>query len=283
MLLSEARSTVLSALRPDSSTYSNTDVDRAIRAAGSRFARDTRCCQATGTVTLTANSPEVSISSITYLRPERAIWFEIGHSDQGTWATSTAYSKNDLVQGDGDPDSKFYVCTTGHTSSASNEPPNADNWSEVNWKRGWEVRVIGYSDLAQIKRDQESYGFSRSGAFESGFPSDSADRPRVIGFLNATTAYLHPTPDIAYPLVIQYWQPFTTWTLGTTDATTLNIPDEYVEPVMWYGASALLEFPDPKGRSGSVRWSNYLDAIAKAKGLASPNTGVKRKNVAAYL
>lgn len=53
----------------------------------------------------------------------------------GVWTAAAAivggYTYGDLVQGDGSPDAKFYVCILEHTEA--HEPPNATYWVETPW------------------------------------------------------------------------------------------------------------------------------------------------------
>jgi hypothetical protein len=53
----------------------------------------------------------------------------------GVWAAEGAvgggYEYGQIVQGDGSPDSKFYVCIQTHTEA--HEPPDAEYWVETPW------------------------------------------------------------------------------------------------------------------------------------------------------
>lgn len=49
---------------------------------------------------------------------------------KGVWSSVGAYEYGDLVQGDGSPDSLFYICIADHTNQ---EPPNATYWVETTW------------------------------------------------------------------------------------------------------------------------------------------------------
>jgi biotin carboxyl carrier protein len=54
---------------------------------------------------------------------------ERGATWQGAWATSTAYSVDDVVENEG----SSYICILGHTSGASTEPGVGASW-ETNWE-----------------------------------------------------------------------------------------------------------------------------------------------------
>jgi hypothetical protein len=60
-----------------------------------------------------------------------AIGERVAYANKGTWATATGYSVADQVWGDGSPDANGYECIKAHTSSASDEPPNAEYWRPV--------------------------------------------------------------------------------------------------------------------------------------------------------
>src|SRR5690606_10514168 len=52
----------------------------------------------------------------------------------GVWTaagTGIGYEYGQIVQGDGSPDSKFYVCILTHTGA--HEPPDAEYWVETPW------------------------------------------------------------------------------------------------------------------------------------------------------
>jgi len=54
---------------------------------------------------------------------------------QGAWSNGTDYVAGDLVQGDGDPDTLFYVCilANGPGGVGAQQPPNATYWRETIW------------------------------------------------------------------------------------------------------------------------------------------------------
>jgi hypothetical protein len=88
MTLTTARAMVRQFARNagDSSMYSDTDVDRAIRFVCQRFVRFTRCVKATSTITLTASSSAASFAAEENFRPERLlrVWFTLAGVVKGT-------------------------------------------------------------------------------------------------------------------------------------------------------------------------------------------------------
>ena len=259
MLLAEARERIRQSMFGNANTFDALTIDRALLMAGNEFVRRTRCTTTQDTVTVTDNDPEVDLSPLADFRPERMTRIEIAYNDRGTWATSTAYSVNDLVQGDGSPDTLLYRCVSAHTSDGTNEPPNDTYWAQVQWKRGPEVSVSDYDSIADML----------SGRSYVALPSiavTTPGQPRSIGFLTSGTAYVYPVPDAAYILSVIYYQPFTDWQLGTEMAVTLNIPDEYINPVLFYGAPALLESPDPTISRSSARFQQFEIEIDKLSG-----------------
>jgi hypothetical protein len=75
-------------------------------------------------------------------------------------------------------------------------------------------------------------------------------KPELIGF-DGDNMIVYPTPDAAYTLTVQTYelQDVSSWTIGGTDATTLavtlDIPDRWVDDVLWFGARGYLLFGAP--------------------------------------
>ena len=298
MLLSEIRDRTRDVLQVDSSTYSDSRIDRAVQMVFNRaILRVPRLTQASATATVAADNPEVDISGFQSFRRERFLGAEIAYSDQGTWTVSTAYTKNQLVTGDGSPDSLFYRCTADHTSSANDEPGNTGDWQsywqQVAWKGGWQLSKVAYHTIAlrlngepQIERvqyDSNSISFVNTA------------RSEKIGFKDNDTAYLYPVPDSAYTLRVFYTEPLLlkngagavqSWTIGgVTEGTySPNIDDEYIDPLITHGVAPLCEqpFAGRDGGSGDIlpaldQWLNEL------RGLVAPSAGVVEKDENCYL
>jgi hypothetical protein len=54
---------------------------------------------------------------------------------RGTWSASNNYAVNNLVQGDGNPNSLFYIAlaASGPSAGGAQEPPNTAYWVETKW------------------------------------------------------------------------------------------------------------------------------------------------------
>lgn len=295
MTIAEMRAALDAALLGDSATRTTPDKDRAFRFAATEMIRATRCTRSTATKVVTAFNPAVDFSTVTGFRVERAIKFEAGYNSLGTWNDGLgAVAVNDLVTGDGDPDARTYVCKAAHTAAADNEPGTsggADYWLQIDWTRGTEIGFHSYENVRDYVNglwappDQDRYEPWVEGAPLSGTPGVGAGgRPRVIGFLTATTAYIGPVPDLAYPINVTFWSPLTSWTAGATDggttATVLNIPDEYIEPVISYGAVAVLTRQSPDRLPQHPLWQMFLRSVAEITGQArvAPASSYRRPN-----
>lgn len=248
------------------SDYSKIEVDRALRVACQEFVRRTKVTRANGSKTLTVDNPVVDTSAITGFRPERFISAEVGYDDRGTWATSTSYTKRQLVVGDGTPDAYIYYCVTSHTSSADNEPPNAV-WSRVYSRLGDEI--TGPYSYEHIRDRLTVYG-------QTGMPEE-------IAFEDLDTGYVWPVPNLAYPIKIWFYNDLTSWTLGGSDSTTLNIPDEYLDTICWTGAAAVLDEPQPDTLASNPQWRWFLNVYCEeVAGQVKSFMKVGRKRARAY-
>lgn len=264
MKLSDAvdivRRTALNAATND--PFDKEAIIRAIRFCGEEFCRKTDVARKSGTVDTTADTAEVSLSSLTAadggtgpytnFRAEYLIRAELQYKDQGTWATSTAYSVNELVQGDGDPDAKYYVCITAHTSDTANDQPgDGTNWTtywrQVAWKRNKELMLV---DFGSISNKLESTMVDDTWVI----PELTSDEPTQIALDYPNTAYLWPVPDSVYTLRVTYRSPFVDTDTGDP---TLNIPDEYVHGILQWGAPAALQHTSPENRYANDAWAKW--------------------------
>jgi hypothetical protein len=227
----------------DTNVYSNSEVDRAIQSACNEFVRRTNCSDTSGTLTLTADTSEVDVSSLTTFNPDQVYRIEIAYVDQGTWAQDSTYAVNDVVKGDGSPDSYFYRCIEAHTdSSGDKEPPNTTYWTQVAWKGGWKAEHVDYSDVAyELNRDFDSID-----ADVSVIQKLHEGRPKMVGFKDDSTAYVYPVPRAAWTMRVFYRKPFIAWDAGGMTTDSLNIDDSYILPVLRCGAVAELHASEPE-------------------------------------
>lgn len=266
----EAVDIVRSSIR-NPSVYDNDDIARAILSVGNDFVQRTRCTRSSGTVTLAANTAEYdyATSAITDLRPEDFETAEIIYIDEGAWADATAYTVNDLVT----ENSKFWRCISAHTGpgDGSTQPDSGADyltyWSRVAAKTGYPVDCVDYQFISRDLRNPEifrtpSYGYAD--AFIEQY------RPERFAFKDHTNLVVYPIPQAAWKLQIWYVPPFNDFDpTGALSATTLNVPERYVRPMLRYGVAAELMRLDPENNSLVDRYDQlYEGHVRKTAGLA---------------
>jgi hypothetical protein len=100
---------------------------------------------------------------------------------------------------------------------------------------------------------------------------DTEGTPEWICCANSRKdAEIFPEADTAYTLYLPYWRPLVTWTPGTSNVITLNIPDEYADDIIAFGARAFLveDAPGhPDARGAERKFNEMLD---EARGRLSP-------------
>lgn len=72
--------------------------------------------------------------------------------------------------------------------------------------------------------------------------ADQIGVPNTFAWRDRTNAIVAPLPGVAWEVLLTYWEPFTTWTVGTATpgSVTLNIPDDLIQPVIQNGAAYYL-------------------------------------------
>ena len=157
MKVSKARKWLTTAVKNNGDSYSNDELDNALLTAGHELvAAAPTVTKTSTTIAVVANVAEISLSTATDFKADRFLTAEIGYNDLGVWVTGTAYAVNDLLQGDGSPDNKYYYCTTAHTSSSANEPGTDTTgiWSQVDWRGKFQMQRAGYQSVAQLLNRQ---------------------------------------------------------------------------------------------------------------------------------
>lgn len=88
----------------------------------------------------------------------------------------------------------------------------------------------------------------------------SQGTPTELAFETEVTAGVWRTPKVDATLRLYWWQPFTSWTLGTgsPNAVTFNLPDAYLGEILTYGVTALLQHNEPQNQYASESWQKYL-------------------------
>ena len=187
--LDEARTTVESgALHVATGSYSNAEVDRAIRFVGNDFVESTHCTHTSTTFTVGTGSNVVDFTGETGLglfQPTNLIWMSV------------------------------------------------DNY--------------------ELKRAPLHSVYRR---FQESTP---LGRPQWVAFEGADRAVLYPQPDQTYTLRLHWYETFTSFTIGTgtPGSVTLNIPEQYVDGVLRWGAATALVYNDPDSLYAQTGWQQY--------------------------
>lgn len=243
MQLPDLRQRVLARVRRGDSSFSPEEVDFAIQAALHEMSLTGYfSLSVTSALTFTATNPQLDVSSLN-LRPETIKRAELSFTDRGTWsASSVSYAVNDLVQGDGNPDAKFYVCKLANTSSSSNEPGTSGGdsyWTARIWQRGDKIRLLDRETIGRIMGDRsylrpfvpDDYWFAQG-------PDDASGIPCVGGFWTEDLFYAYPVPDAAYKIVFLIQKPVDEWDAGTDAYVNIDVPEKVLLPatdgMAWY-------------------------------------------------
>lgn len=283
MALTEARNTVWATTKTDSSSNSASDVDRAIKMALDEFVRQTRFLRKTDdSINLTANVATISTQCLTDFRPERLYKAGIRHPRNANglaWSSSSiAYAKNEIVQND----SLFYVASSAHTSSSSNEPGTSTGtvWRRVQWDREYELEHRNYASVARFLNNQSG----RMGIPEIDNALIAAsDRPSILAFRTDTQGIVWPTPASNWAVRLTYYEPSPQWVIGTSEDVTLNVPDEYMRGILVWGASAILVYRDWAQIQQSGSWLRFKEFIRDVTGDAVIDGGATYVNPDYYM
>ena len=242
------------------------DIINAANYAGNVFVNETRCVITSFTKTLTQYLSEVDLSNIYGLRKEFLISIELGLNDRGTWSgSSVSYAVRDLVKGDNDPDAYFYKCVTAHVAASGSEPGTAggnDEWTRVHTK-------IGDPMEGPISFEEMRRKFNGSGV---------TDEPSFYGFDDADTLHVYPAPDIAYVIKGRFYDDFSTLAADSSDSFDINIPDRYIQPVVWEGIPALLDSSSPDALASDPLWLRFTrESIPRVRNRVHSGRKVRRK------
>lgn len=112
---------------------------------------------------------------------------------------------------------------------------------------------------------------------------DSSDVPAVLAFLDESgNGYLWPEPDDDYTAKLRYWLPFTTWTAGSDDSTTLNIPTDLIMPVLKDGAAGVALEANKETRAyAGLLWEKFKAYCVEMKGAGDLGARVTYRQKAA--
>jgi hypothetical protein len=275
-------------------SFTNVDVDYAIKQVVYDMDLETYFSLIyTDPVTMEQYNPEIDISGMvpadsgattaTGIRPERVVRCELAYTDRGTWSgSSVSYSPQDLVKGDGTPDSYFYVCTTANTSSSSNEPGTSDGdgyWARRAWKRGDPINLINRDNVA----NRLGTGIV-GGVYPMWWPFPDAGpqapgQPVTGAFLTQDLFIVWPPPNLAYKMVFIMQYPVTEWEPGESGAVDLLIPDNIIIPAI-DGICSKLDSDHPLAE----KWERQFQVHKrKVMGTTIIDAGVPTRDRAAYL
>ena len=101
--------------------------------------------------------------------------------------------------------------------------------------------------------------------------SASSGRPDMIAF-HGSAATVYPTPDDNYTVTMNTWELIdtTNWEIGGTDDTTLaitlNVPEQWVRDVLWWGGRAYMIYGAPGHDDDRAAMGEFLNIIERAKG-----------------
>lgn len=282
MDLAELRKRVLARCRRSGTSFDPEEVDFAIQSALHELDLTAyHSTSVTSAATFTANNPELDVSGLTGLRPERVIRAELAYTDQSTWASGTSYAVNDLVQGDGNPDSKFYVCTAAHTASSSNEPGQSGGdafWELRMWKRGDVVQLLDRATIGKALGDRSQFRLYLPYDYQFDTDTDARGKPRVGGFWTDALFYVYPVPDAAYKIVFLQRQAVDDWTPGTDALTTIDVPDNVLIPMV----EGMCWYLDPDHKMATTWRALFERHIQKVDGASLIDAGQPMKDRQAY-
>lgn len=295
MDLVELRDRVLSRVQRANTTFAPLDVDYAIQAGLNELDLDSYFSLVyTDTATMTVNNAEVGISALvpsgisdvltTGIRPERVIRVELAYTDRGTWsASSVSYAVNDIVKGDGSPDSYYYVCKEAHTSSSSNQPGDTGGstyWTRRQWQHGNKLELVNRDTIARWLGDSPNMSPYLPANYVSVVNLNvTPSEPTHCAFLTQDTLLVWPPPDKAYKvrMLIQY--PLTEWEAGQSADVTIAIPNNILLPAI----DGMCYWLDPQHPNANT-WRQRFDIhIRKAAGMSIVDAGPSIRDPRAYM
>ena len=84
---------------------------------------------------------------------------------------------------------------------------------------------------------------------------------------------------------MSWWEGLTEWTPGDAGAssTVLNVPVEWVDEALWFGASAALVHADPVDLLQAEAWRRFEDLLLRVRGANDPDDGAWVPDPADYV
>jgi len=94
----------------------------------------------------------------------------------------------------------------------------------------------------------------------------TAGEPDYFAFEANDSMRTFPIPNAIYAMAITHSPPFTSIDPGVTSGSTeLNIPDEYIDGVLWWGASVLLVYGEAGTAYGRPEWQRFEEHIQSVR------------------
>jgi hypothetical protein len=88
--------------------------------------------------------------------------------------------------------------------------------------------------------------------------SSASGKPTLWGTQTPNQFTLYAKPNSAYVLTVRYWSQLVPL---ASSSTVLNIPREFLEPILTYGAAAVAGSHDPDKRFQSSAWAQFINTI----------------------
>lgn len=265
MNVAEARQFVRKhGLQAGESTYGDADVDRAIIETMYEFDRIVHSIVTTATAAVTGSSDTFTVGA-TDFRPERLIQARLQYVDKGVYGTGVTYNIDELFTYNSIP---FKVTGTVFTT-ATTTPPNTSYYQQLATKLGDKMTNVGLDTVAAML-----------GTTGTSQPTSFAFSP------GSSTGYIAPLSQTNRILWLQYNPIPTKWVEGTSGASSIqiNIPDEYLRPILRTYAVGSLQFGDKsvqdKAAQAKADGEKYMRSVAGKTGL---ETGVIVKNPSNYI
>jgi len=84
-------------------------------------------------------------------------------------------------------------------------------------------------------------------------------QPTMLAFEGPSRLWFDKKPSGNMTLTVFWWQPFTSWTIGTSSPSgvILNLPPQYADAVLRFGAATALVYADPRTMYGQQGWQAY--------------------------
>ena len=256
------------ALQVSDGTYSDQEVDWAIQAAGSHFMREAWLHESDESLVLPSDQLYLSTAAVPGFKPDNLMRAGIIHPRNAsgtTWAEAIAYLENEAVEHDG----SWWAAQEDHTSDSTNEPGLDTTWADLYWDEDIELKRVDYSHLART--------MDRKPVLRP------EDRPSMIAFQGDTTAAFWQKSAKRWGVRLFYRPLLVEWTAGTGDEVALNIPQEHIREVIWWGAAALLDSRDLSTARAGDLWRRFLEHIERVKGRAGIDGPTVMANAWEYL